>query len=537
MNFDNGNKHSALESSGPFGDADAARVDFNKLKEAFVSLSSNPSLPIESNYDPSTRIIVGRKGAGKTLYIRSIQDQVRKLGRDQPGSTVYVTELDNNPPDSYLIVKFSTFFQENDAEAVEGWRAMWKMAILRSVYSHLFFKEELHKYVTHAKRDEFQSEYGRVLPSINKPTSINQQLAILLAKFNSERDFRVFCEGEEWSAFESDLGDCLKNAPPMYFFLDQLDDDFANSPRHWLLCHYGLFNTIFRLVRSNVFGGRLHVVACIRELVYVYMLNSQHGSKNLTESKIKVLRWDIHLAMQFLERKIELLDSKYFAEGHLRKDAESYFGLASIHLNRNNGIQEPVKNYILRHTMLLPRDVINIGNVFHEKISSATFNMDHQAALKESVNYVAKQLAKEQIAVASILISTNWIHKGATEDGSYNVYISPEMTESVSDILVRVISGIGKDRFSRAELAHAIKKLRSIQAIPFKDPKEPFDALFRAGLLGYVEENPDMKAKEIFFSESAKTPFSLPLSHSEYVFHSCLIDYASIKPIGGPVYV
>jgi hypothetical protein len=526
------NLKSNYDKTGPFGDADASRVDFIKLKNSYINLSSTDKQSIDDTLDTSVRVIVGRKGSGKTLYLRAIQDHFRRINDDQKG-TVYVTDIDNTPPDTSLIVKITAWFDKNDADADEIWRGIWKMVFLRATVSHLFYSIDLEHYISNKQKGIFVANFSKILPRIKAPTSIFNQLTSLLATFNSPKDLQNFMYLDEWGALEYQLNLLLKNSPPIYFFIDQLDDDFAHAPYHWLKCQYGLFATMFRFIRTNTFGGRLHIIACIRELVYSYILHSQDGNKYLAESKIKVLRWDFNLAMHFLDKKVEFLNDYYFKNASDSKTVENFFGLKNITLKRNNGHIEQIHPYILRHTMLMPRDIINIGNIYTEKCINNLSELHSEAALKEAVKYVAMQIAKEQMIIACILISTKWIYNGAVENGALNIYTDDVMINHINSNLCKLILKIGKDRFSNRTLNSTFKKLNDFG---FEDFDDPFNALFLSGLLGYIERDSDNVYREVFFSESRNTQFQLPLHKKDFVFHSSLIDYLNIKPIGKPVY-
>jgi hypothetical protein len=521
----------SYDNGGPFGDSDASRVDFHKLRSSYVNIINDNNDDIEEAIDTSVRVIVGRKGSGKTLYIRTIQDHYRRLNFDS-GGTVYITDIDNEPPDTNLIVKVTTWFEEKEAEADEIWRRIWKIVILRTTYTHLFYSPDLQKYVTQKQKTSFIDKYRSILPSAKVATSVFNQLTSFLANFNSEHNLKSFLYKEEWAAFETELNNLIKQSPPIYFFLDQLDDDFIHAPYQWLKCQYGLFACMFRFIRNNTFGGRLHIVACIREIVYSYILHTQDGTKYLSESKIKILRWDSELAEHFLEKKIQVLDDKYFIDPTSPKTTANFFGLDTITLNRGKGFNEKVASYILRHTMLMPRDIINVGNIFCEK-KQLNKNLDNRALLKDAVGHVARQIAKEQTVMASILIINKWIYNGIIEDENFDFFVNEQVIQSVNKELCRLIKKIGKDRFTNKLLKNIENKLEDFR---MEESDRPFNALFLAGLLGYIEKDAEKNIKEVFFSESRNTQFSLPDLKKNYVLHSSLIDYLEIKPIGKPVY-
>jgi hypothetical protein len=382
------------------------------------------------------------------------------------------------------------------------------------------------------RRKKFLNDFTRIIPNNNAPSTPFSQLTSILAKFHSRKDLLDFLYLDEWADFEYEIGKLLIKAPPMYFFLDQLDDDFANAPFHWLKCQYGLFSSVFRFIRNDVFGGKLHIIVSIREVVYSYILQTQHGNKYLGDSKIKILRWDKKLSKHFLDKKIENLDEKYFLLKSKTKNAESFFGVQGVHLSRQGGKLEDIRTYILRHTMLLPREIINIGNIFCDEQNNIESADEFEDIIKKTVSTVAKSIANDQLSMASILICNKWIYNGAVEDGNLKFYDSNNMIKPIYNCLCELIQYIDKDRFDADELLFAFSERKTFG---FNDEDDPLNALFRVGLLGYVELDPDGKERAVFFSESRNARFILPLHFKKYVFHSCLIDWLGIQPIGDPV--
>src|ERR1700744_991858 len=60
----------------PFGNPDGSRADLDDLIRDFVDFGGNPAyghLATKAN-DSMVRVIVGKLGAGKTVYLRRLQD-------------------------------------------------------------------------------------------------------------------------------------------------------------------------------------------------------------------------------------------------------------------------------------------------------------------------------------------------------------------------------------------------------------------------------------------------------------------------------
>ena len=159
-----------LASFGPFGDSDGTRADIKEIINGFISFSefSGFSGLAFNEDDKYKRIIVGKKGSGKTIYLRRIQ----KLFLDD--DSVYVSEISYDPPKTRLIIKVSEW--SNVEELSELWTDIWKAAILRAVYTHIFFSLKLKSTISSVAKTKFISTYTSILPKNKKPFSVYSQV-------------------------------------------------------------------------------------------------------------------------------------------------------------------------------------------------------------------------------------------------------------------------------------------------------------------------------------------------------------------------
>ena len=110
--------------SGPFGNADGHRADIDA--DAFVEI--DPAIAhsgvASMGDDRTTRVVVGKKGSGKTLYLRRFQ---AGTGAEE---SVYTASLDPSTPTTSEIVRFGQWYRHGDL--TERWSHAWRTAILRS---------------------------------------------------------------------------------------------------------------------------------------------------------------------------------------------------------------------------------------------------------------------------------------------------------------------------------------------------------------------------------------------------------------------
>src|SRR6266566_3855568 len=152
-----GSRRRRLDPVGPFGNPDGSRADIEDLISEFVDFGGNPAyghLATRAN-DSKVRVIVGKLGAGKTVYMRRLQDF--QAHRD----SVYADIPQQSLPKTEVIVKACQWF--SGQVLVEKWMQIWERAIFRSLTSHLLCNRELRDHVPEQVRDEIRQEYARLL--------------------------------------------------------------------------------------------------------------------------------------------------------------------------------------------------------------------------------------------------------------------------------------------------------------------------------------------------------------------------------------
>src|SRR5262245_12866285 len=117
----------------PFGNTDAARADLAD----FIPISGLLEDPQQNPAAMSDRIIVGRKGSGKTLYLRKLQDEAQKR--------TFLTLSDYDLLSSETVVHFLKrireyvqsidrsgdfdIFVDRRNTVISVWKSVWERAI------------------------------------------------------------------------------------------------------------------------------------------------------------------------------------------------------------------------------------------------------------------------------------------------------------------------------------------------------------------------------------------------------------------------
>src|SRR5689334_18852086 len=110
------------EPKGPFGNPDGARADIGEVLDGFVDVRAFGALSTAAS-DASARVLVGKLGAGKTVYMRRLHSyQAANEG-------VYADHPRQDLPSTDLIVQVCQWYRINQLTA--KWSKIWQRGILR----------------------------------------------------------------------------------------------------------------------------------------------------------------------------------------------------------------------------------------------------------------------------------------------------------------------------------------------------------------------------------------------------------------------
>src|SRR5215471_2939252 len=218
----------AHDSVGPFGNPDGSRADLDEVLGDFVDFGGDPAFGALSTPadDSKVRVIVGKLGSGKTVYMRRLQDY--QSHRD----SVYAAVPQQDLPKTEVIVKACQWF--SGQVLVEKWMQIWERAILRSLASHLLLRPELRRQVPEPLRDEIVTEYAKLLDDFRRPRSIYSQVRDVINGQHTAHQLSTFLDQPAWDDLADTLGEALAQCKPVYFYLDAVDEEFGHAPMYWL---------------------------------------------------------------------------------------------------------------------------------------------------------------------------------------------------------------------------------------------------------------------------------------------------------------
>jgi hypothetical protein len=227
-----------------------------------------------------------------------------------------------------------------------------------------------------------------------------------------------------------------------------------------------------------------------------------------------------------LEEKIRKLSREVLALPDQREapPIEIWLGMREID-NVRRGIRERLVDYLLRHTRLLPRDLIILGNELCDEVrrSEGAGRVDEER-IRRLVADCSYSFGVEQLAIVANHVASDLMPGSAGRLGYSEIYTEhAEYRNEVLERILEVIAVIPHDRFSNDLLRIAMARAKEV----FEGYDGLFSVLWQAGLVGYrgVRER---SRWDVFYASDGRSPFQIPLGAAEYVFHSCMIDAAGV---------
>jgi hypothetical protein len=508
-----GGRRRRLDPVGPFGNPDGSRADIEEVISEFVDFGGDPAyghLATRAN-DSMVRVIVGKLGAGKTVYLRRLQNfQAHQ-------DSVYADAPQQSLPKTEVVVKACQWF--SDSVLVEKWMQIWERAIMRSLASHLLRRPELRQQLRDEQASEIERSYTRLLDDVRRPRSIYSQVRDIINQRQTAHQLSTYLDDPLWDDLEDLLGEVIGQCKPIYFYLDALDEEFSHAPMYWLKCQEGLFYQVMRLLRDHKLGGRLHIVVCIRDIVMSSVYRSEHAPRYYNEPHIRALTWDRGSLLYLLQQKLRRLPTSLL----MRRPAS---GPPTIRdwLGVNGHWPGPdgdgtIEDYLLSHTRLIPRDIISLGNELHEEVlrqKQAVQEGMPPAALQGVVQRCAKRFGDSQLAQCANQISSDLMPKNAALHNYSELFTSTQAyITGVQEDVRSFVRMIGVDRFPRADL----EALQEVADLHFEKATDLASVLWQNGLLGYVDEI----GRRRFYSMGDVGEFHFPPDVGTYVLHPCLV--------------
>ena len=388
-------------------------------------------------------IVIGTKGFGKTLLLKAKRVLYQRSG--QATCLPYGNLLDKPIGDKIFGRESIALFSASSLP----WSKVWLSAIAMAALKHagatdglklgarmsgLLNDAQLHGVIDHFVRllDLTPSELQRCA------TETDGHLVPRLRALNSP--LAIFIDGID------------------EYFNKHVEDSPANasvtgevSPNVWFFAQLGLVEVAYQLRRIN---HHLKIFAAIRKEAYARLPERTAMVQQYRGSAVDIVYAPESLREIFVNNvKLVKPDRMVKPELGKAKPLEAFLGRTSV-VDTSTHEEEDAFEYICRHTLLRPRDLMTIG----ERLTALRPDeRRNEYRLKEAVNQAASEIAHEYLA---------------------------EIAPYVGDLdAERLFERLPGHVVTRAEL-EAIA-----EANGFGDGHDPFSSLYRVGLLGYVQHD------------------------------------------------
>lgn len=555
-------------ADGPFGNTEATRVNIND----FISIDGVVLRPHKNRQSMSDRIIIGRKGAGKTLYMRMLQDAARErdffvYGQIDPLTTTTILEV-HKQGEIYANTRIATdspisLVVDRRQSLISFWRLVWDRALLISA-STLFLSsrdfdqgldrsepgvsEALLRVRTQvaANRRELYPRFADLLPDSITYYSPSNCLRYIADRLGGQKGFK-FLDDIRWTEIRRIVVECIKISPPIGLYVDPVDDEYEAAPEPWLLCQAGLFRAVFEFMYSgDNISNRFHIVAALRDVVYAALLKTEHGLRFIDDEHVRILDWsNVHLRMFFFEKLRQLQNRGTLSfSSRVADPVASWLGFSEVR-NEVRNIKEDVTDYLIRHCRMVPRDIIVLGNAIAAEqkrrvaIAGKTFG---QESLRRVVAEVARLFAQQSIRIAILeLMSSFDYFFELTRDGIDSTVVTlDELRRSFEGRVHRFFATIKTETFLFSDLKLALLSAglaREEDFAPHEEAYYRFDnLLWRHGMIAYQQKEGNRWRWKYNWRVKADGD-RLPASGMLLGFHPCLIDYFDLEVrADGPVF-
>jgi hypothetical protein len=397
----------------------------------------------------------------------------------------------------------------------------------------------LNSYVSPVQKGRILTDFADIIRPGEKAftahVSIYSQVNEIVNSNYSRKEIDKYFNRPGWAELETVVSETIATCPPLCFYLDAVDEEFGHAPMYWLRAQKGLFYQVMRFLRDAQLGSRLHIVIGMRDIVLASVYRSEHQTRYRGEPHIRVLSWDKKAIEYFLHEKLAKLDEHFFIGGlSTGRTLTNWLGMSEV-TNVQRNVNEPIMQYLLRHTRLLPRDIVTLGNLLCRSISemqAQPSRSDKQLLVRKTVSEAARVFGNEQLAICANELASAAMPAHAVDHGYAETYTAnQEYIRGIAEDLKNVISYIGIDRFSFERLREAQKFAED----RFEEGTDPLSVLWMNGLLGYVDGGRGAE-RHVFYSDDRMDEFHLPLNRQEYILHPILIDSVGVgisegKPI------
>ena len=199
-----------VHAAAPFGAPDGATGDLREVEAHFIEveqdlaahgLASRPD-------DRMVRVFVGKKGVGKTTYLRRFQASA------SDESSVFAAAREASPPSTDDVVRVCGYLRRDSL--AETWQMIWRRAIQRSVVTNLLPRPQPRPYLTDEVEERLSSpDLTALTPTSRVPTGVYAEVSAILGQAHTRHQLGGYLHHDRWPEIEYWLTEALRDAPPI----------------------------------------------------------------------------------------------------------------------------------------------------------------------------------------------------------------------------------------------------------------------------------------------------------------------------------
>jgi len=350
-----------------FGHEDAASAMGEELTYSLDNIIRNNTIEDFLNNDNKCYVI-GTKGSGKTLLL--LKKSITK--RKNNSSVIFIPK--NEPVDRCLFddhnIGQELYSKTKNDQSI--WMLVWRNTIFKTcLFNQLDSNGNFTKKTDTGYNNESTKAYQNKIkqlittlfgepPYIRTGNIFDFYIEVIkrLESGGHGKNFKnlradIIVENSTMSNLIS------KYLPPAYIYIDDLDNYYEQNPDLWTASIFGLFKLI-REIRIDI--KHIHIYTTIRKDIY-----NQFETEHIMEYNdfISFLDYRKENLIAIFENGIKSLEDAHLADPSSKNSDpwHSFFGTLMEDF-KNNIInkKEDIKEYIIRHTLWRPRDIVVMGN-------------------------------------------------------------------------------------------------------------------------------------------------------------------------------
>ncbi len=515
-------------NSEPFGSPDGAAEGASGLVR-FDSTWGDLQL---RDHDRRIRIFVGRRGSGKSRYLRAMERHALTGAGDHDRMIVF-PQRDTRISLTYLKWLHRTY--SDRYERLETWRKLWNCAIYLSLASN--FLNPPNSVSTKIRlssqdRDFFVKSLESFAGSSGASLPIVFTLNHFLSRYHNRSQLQKKLDSPEWEELETRVLRVISGSTPVACYVDTLDDIFGAAPAEATDCQIALLEWIMgKVVDPNV-SNRVHIVVAVRDVIFARLIAGEHGERYDRRTNVQRLDWSRRSSVHFLEQKLRFISDDFKMLPEIETDRiQAWLGRTTITNPERGGITEACVDYVLRHTRFLPREIVEIGNRLSNQVRACKRN----GVMLEVDDFIQTVLEQASV-IAERAVRATFDHMLALEsisstEESLDVF-RERMWQQFNSVYLPTLAN---ERFGARTLAEAdVTFHNSLDGwLPAASGREfrLSEALWLHGLIGF-ELNGTGKPTVKYFSSSRSVEGNLsPIMPTAdfYFLHSTLIGSRTIN--------